>query len=289
MGYDGPGRDENDGYSWQIIPLCREDLSQSRAYGAIPGGTTDWTSYWSSDQEERQSDAAVHWDTIRPKLLKRVRKTWSTRFLRRRLASTHPWRKQQDKFRVLRGFQKNPWVTIRANQGHCGGITIAPDLMGHISNSVQMERVCVSQGLFLQHSIHPWEQTHCRRKPENKEGRQTIFVTPLNPFGENPDEEAPSVDITIPRKVHYHSNWKRNQDAVYWVELSRAQDQGLRFWRDRSHMRSSYTIPVPADCTLQSHLSEMRSNTIRKTLNPTTLAEGDTEQRLAFAAAAASF
>ena len=33
---------------------------------------------------------------------------------------------------------------------------------------------------------------------QGKEGRQTIFSTPLNPFGENPDEEAPSDDFTIP-------------------------------------------------------------------------------------------
>ena len=40
------------------------------------------------DQDERQSDAALHWDTKRPVLLKSVRKTWSTRFLREALAST---------------------------------------------------------------------------------------------------------------------------------------------------------------------------------------------------------
>ena len=38
-------------------------------------------------------------------------------------------------------------------------------------------------------------------------------------------------DDKIPQKVHYHSNWKRNQDAVYWVKLSTAKDQGLRFWQ----------------------------------------------------------
>ena len=42
------------------------------------------------DQDERQPDATLHWDTIRPALLKAFAKTCSTRFLRRRLASTHP-------------------------------------------------------------------------------------------------------------------------------------------------------------------------------------------------------
>ena len=41
-----------------------------------------------------------------------VRKTWSTRFLRKKtLASTYSSRKQQDEVRVLRGFQNISWLT----------------------------------------------------------------------------------------------------------------------------------------------------------------------------------
>ena len=36
---------------------------------------------------------------------------------------------------------------------------------------------------------------------ERKEGRQTIFFTPLNPFGDNPDEEEPRDDLSKPRKA----------------------------------------------------------------------------------------
>ena len=50
-------------------------------------------------------------------------------------------------------------------------------------------------------------------KEENKEERQTIFCTPLDPFGEKSDEEEPRDDFTIPQKVHYHSNRKLNLDA----------------------------------------------------------------------------
>ena len=85
------------------------------------------------------------------------------------------------------------------------------------------------------------------RGKQNKEGRLTNFFTPLNPFGENPDEEAPSDDFTIPKKVHYHSNWKPNQDAVCWVQVSRARDRGLRFWQTKSRAITVHN-PVPADC-----------------------------------------
>ena len=109
---------------------------------------------------------------------------------------------------------------------------------------------------------------------QSKEGRQTIFFTPLNFFsGENPDEEAPSDDFRIPYKVHCHTNWKRDQDAVSW-----ALAPSTRSWiaiLAESHVQESYTIFC---LHLQSTLSERRSNTSRKTLNPTTRAEGDTKK-----------
>ena len=49
------------------------------------------------------------------------------------------------------------------------------------------------------------------------------------------------------KKVHYHSHWKHNQDAVYWVKLSRAQDQGLQFWQTKSHVIVVRSL-VPAAC-----------------------------------------
>ena len=68
---------------------------------------------------------------------------------------------------------------------------------------------------------------------ESREGRQTVFFTPLDPFRDSPDEEKPTDDLSIPRKVHHHSEWKTTQDAVYWVNLARAQDKELRFWHDK--------------------------------------------------------
>ena len=48
------------------------------------------------------------------------------------------------------------------------------------------------------------------------------------------DEEEPSDDLSVPRKMHYHSNWKHYQDTVSWIKMSRAQDQGLQFWQTKS-------------------------------------------------------
>ena len=54
---------------------------------------------------------------------------------------------------------------------------------------------------------------------ESDKARQAVFFTPLNPSGENPDEEEPHDAYTVPHKVHYHSHWKRNQDTVCWIKL----------------------------------------------------------------------
>ena len=103
---------------------------------------------------------------------------------------------------------------------------------------------------------------------ESKGGRQTIFFTPLNPFGGDSDEEEePCDDYTFAQIVHYHSSWKRDQDAVYWVKLSRAQDQELQFWQTKSHASRLHLL---------CNLSKQRSNTVGKTLNPTTRAESHT-------------
>ena len=45
----------------------------------------------------------------------------------------------------------------------------------------------------------------------------------------------------------YETRWKRNQDAVFYIRLSRARDQGLRFWQTTSFATITYTT-VPGDC-----------------------------------------
>ena len=45
-----------------------------------------------------------------------------------------------------------------------------------------------------------------------KEGRQTVFFTPLDPVGDEAEEEYD--DLSKPRKVHSKNKWKVCQDAV---------------------------------------------------------------------------
>ena len=56
---------------------------------------------------------------------------------------------------------------------------------------------------------------------------------------ENPDEEAPIDHFTIPRKVHYHSNWKHDPDAVSWAKCPEHKIEACDFGR-RNQVQYKY-------------------------------------------------
>ena len=122
---------------------------------------------------------------------------------------------------------------------------------------------------------------------KNKGGRHRLSSSHHSLFsGRDSDEEEHRDNYKILHKVHYHSNWKRNQDADHWVKLSRAQDQGLQFWQTKSHAIIVHS-PVPADC-IKRVISQNGDRIIFERHNPTTHAESHTEKQLALAAAAVS-
>ena len=69
----------------------------------------------------------------------------------------------------------------------------------------------------------------------------------MDPFGNDPEEEKPHDDHTVLQIVHYPTYWKYNQDAVFWIKSSRAQDQGLQFWQTKSFAIITFAT-VPGDC-----------------------------------------
>ena len=119
---------------------------------------------------------------------------------------------------------------------------------------------------------------------ESKEGRQTLFFTPLTPNGDISDEEEPSNDLSKLRKVHYHSGWKHTQDAVFWINLARAQDS-LQFWQTRSHAVSVHRS-VLAGCICKSDFLKEGRNFIWKTLDASSRTEDCASGCLSIATAA---
>ena len=85
------------------------------------------------------------------------------------------------------------------------------------------------------------------RGKEKDKTRQAVFLTPTNPFGNDPEEEGAHDDCTVPLKVPYVTRWKPYHDAVFWIRLSKAQDQGLEFLQTKSFATMTYAT-IPGDC-----------------------------------------
>ena len=92
------------------------------------------------------------------------------------------------------------YCIFRVIQGHNGWNMKAPELMGHVATPFEWKEFLFHRGCsFNVTSILKTRLIAGGR--ESKQGRQAIFFTPLNPFGDNPDEEQPSDDhLSKPRK-----------------------------------------------------------------------------------------
>ena len=81
------------------------------------------------------------------------------------------------------------FLFFRAVQGQTGGNLIAPELMGHVAIPYKWKE-------FLFHRGCSYDVSSILKSGliaggrESEEGGQTIFFTPLSPFGDNPDEEG---------------------------------------------------------------------------------------------------
>ena len=159
---------------------------------------------------------------------------------------------------------KNSLCYLRAIQGHFGGIPIVPELMGYTSIPYNWKEHIFHRGCSW--SVQPILGSGLI--PDGKESdtaRQAVFFTPLNPFGENPDKEEHHDDCTVPQKVHYHSHWKRNHDAVCWIKLYKAQDLGVQFWQTKSFAIITHN-PLLGDCIFRV-ISEKRDRVLFERLS----------------------
>ena len=83
--------------------------------------------------------------------------------------------------------------------GHSGGMTIQPELMNYVLIPYKWKQFIYHMGRARdQYSIA--EAGLVAGGKENKEGRQTIFFTPLDPYHSDAIEAESSTDLSKPRK-----------------------------------------------------------------------------------------
>ena len=175
------------------------------------------------DQDERVTDGARHWDGVLSVL--------------------------KGKFRnqLEKEFTDEDW--LHCIQGHSGGMIISPRLMNYVMILYKWKRFLYHVGRARdQYSIA--EIGLVAGGKERKKVRQTIFFTPLDPFNSDADEAESITDTTQPIKVQYQVHWRPEQDAVYWILLSTAQDAGLEFWQTGSNAIFTFQS-VPKECVVK--------------------------------------
>ena len=164
------------------------------------------------DQEERERDGPYHWDTVRLVLLKVFGKQRAQIFTERFWIQFIQEGSSEKRVEYCVD-HKNSLCYFRAIQGHSGSIPIMPELMGHTSIPYNWKEYIFHRGCSSSVQSILGSGLILGGKESDK-ARQAVFVTPLNPFGENADEEEPYDDYTVPQKVHHHRSGCRLLDKI---------------------------------------------------------------------------
>ena len=122
-------------------------------------------------------------------------------------------------------------IYLRALQGHSGSNLIDPILQ---------DNVLIGPGIFpyIYHvgstfNLYSIVRNGLVPGGQNLSRRQTVFFLPIDPRDKNHKDPE---DFSAPRLARYLQNaWKRNQDAVFWVDIDFGIKEGLVFYQTRSN------------------------------------------------------
>ena len=247
---------------WTIIPGCQH-CTRNSFETRISKCVTNLVRH--HDQDEREADGAMHWDVILPVLKGRFKKQLVKEFTDEDWHHCLHLGSFKTRFENLEN-EHGELMYIRAIQGHSEGMIISPRLMNYLLIPDKLKRFINHVGRARdQYSIA--EVGLVARGKEGKEGRQTIFFTPLDPINSDADKSESITDIKKPRKVLYQIRWKPEQDAVYWIHLSTAQDAGLEFWQTGSNATITCQS-VPKECVVKVVSESGKRESFARQLTP---------------------
>ena len=135
---------------------------------------------------------------------------------------------------------------LRAVHGHSGNNLIDPTLQ---------DDVVIGTGIFpyIYHvgstfNLHSIINNGLVLGGQNLSRGQTVFFFLVDPRDES-HRDPEQIDFSVPRLARYvHSAWKRHQDAVFWVDVDLAIEEGLTFYQTRSNAIILQGI-LPVHCT----------------------------------------
>ena len=230
-----PQRREPAGYSPRIIPM------NTRNWIDIEPGKHSLSAYEiskkvihllrHSQQVHREEDGAVHFSRIKENLQSQFPQTphWSDDGWKACLAAGGGAKRRFQYCTDDSGII----VYFRALQGHSGRNLIDPSLQDNV----------VIQNGFFQHiyhigcafNLHSIINSGLIPGRQNSSKRQNVFFLPIDPRDKS-HKDPEKIDLSVPRRAQYlHNAWKRDQDAVFGVDINLAIWKGLTFYQTRSN------------------------------------------------------
>ena len=98
--------------------------------------------------------------------------------------------------------------------------------IGRNSSSTEVQRLTTGQ----LSKLNSWLEGRKAKKEDKPFSSQSSILLEVIRIKKNQVKITQNLERSL-----YDSSWRRNQNAKYWVNLSRAQDHGLQFWQTKSN------------------------------------------------------
>ena len=149
------------------------------------------------------------------------------------------------RFRYCTAISGQEILYLRALQGHSGRSLIDPSLQDNVLIPNNFFEYIYHIGCAI--NLHSNMNSGLIPRGQILSKRQTVFFTSVDPM--NKEYKDPDrIDLEAPRLAwHKQKKLKKNQDAVYWVDIKLALKKGFEFSQTRSNAIILYDT-LPACC-----------------------------------------
>ena len=132
---------------------------------------------------------------------------------------------------------------LRALQGHSGRNLIDLSLQDNVLIPDDFFKYIHHVGCAI--NLHSIINSGLIPRGQSLSQRQTVFFLPVDPMDKN-HKDPEKIGLSVPRRAQYlHKAWKTHQDAVFWVDINLAIENGLKSYQTRSNaMILQETLPA---------------------------------------------
>ena len=145
------------------------------------------------------------------------------------------WQEEEEKrkgFNIVLDSSGQEILYLRDLQGHSGRSLIDQTLQDNVIIPDAFFQCIYRVGCA--NNLHSIINSGLVPGGQNLSNRQTVFFLLVDPM--NKEHKVPDTIDLAPRLAQYmHKAWKRQQDAVYWVDINLARKKGLKFYQTRSN------------------------------------------------------